>query len=148
MPLIIEHEFIVAANKQQLWQVLTDFSQYKNWNPFVVDCECELAVDNEIIMRVVMGKGKPRRQVEYISKVKEGVHFSYTSPKKPTFLLRSYRSHNLQVLADGNTHYQSRFELHGWLIPILSRLLGSSLEQGFSAMGSAVVAEAERLARL
>ena len=148
MPLIIEHDFTVAANQQQLWHVLTDFSQYKNWNPFVVDCECELAVGNEIIMQVVMGKGKPRRQVEYISKVEEGEYFSYTSPKKPTFLLRSYRSHSLQVLDNGNTRYHSRFELHGWLIPLLSRLLGSSLDQGFSAMGSAVVAEAERMARL
>ena len=148
MPLIIEHDFTVAANQQQLWHVLTDFSQYKNWNPFVVDCECELAVGNEIIMQVVMGKGKPRRQVEYISKVEEGIHFSYTSPKRPTFLLRSYRSHRLQELADGNTHYQSRFELHGWLIPILSRLLGSSLERGFSDMSSATVAEAERIAQL
>ena len=148
MPLIIEHEFTVAASKQQLWHVLTDFSEYKNWNPFVVDCECELAVGNEIVMQIVMAEGKPRRQVEYINRVEEGIYFSYTSPKKPTFLLRSYRSHTLQVLADGNTRYQSRFELHGWLIPILSRLFGSSLEQGFSAMGSAAVAEAERIAKL
>ena len=148
MPLIIEHEFIVAASKQQLWQVLIDFSSYKRWNPFVVDCECELAVGNEIIMQVVMGKGKPRHQVEYISKVDEGDHFSYTSPKKPTFLLRSYRSHSLQMLDNGQTLYKSRFELHGWLIPILSRLLGSSLKDGFSAMGKAVVTEAERVARL
>ena len=148
MPLIIEHEFTVAANQQQLWHVLTDFSQYKKWNPFVVDCECELAEGNEITMQVVMGKSKPRRQVEYINKVEDEIHFSYTSPKKPTFLLRSYRSHSLQVLNDGKTHYQSRFELHGLLIPILSRLLGPSLEQGFLAMGLAAVAEAERIAQL
>ena len=148
MPLIIEHDFTVAANEKHLWHVLTDFPEYKNWNPFVVDCECELAVGNEIIMQVAMGKGKPRRQVEYISKVEEGIHFSYTSPKKPTFLLRSYRSHSLQVLNDGNTHYQSRFELHGLLIPIISRLLGPSLEKGFLAMGLAAVAEAELIAQL
>tara|TARA_B100000767_G_scaffold270120_1_gene293177 strand:- start:2881 stop:3327 length:447 start_codon:yes stop_codon:yes gene_type:complete len=148
MSLIIEHEFIIAAKQQVLWDVLTDFSCYKNWNPFVVDCECELAVGNEIIMQVIMGKGNPRHQVEYISEVEQGTYFSYTSPKSPTFLLRSFRSHTLQTLDNGKTRYQSRFELHGWLIPILSRLLGSSLQKGFSEMGLAVSAEAERIAQL
>ena len=146
MALIIEHELEIEASIDTVWQVITDFSKYSEWNPFIVDCSCDLQVGNSIEMKVSMMEGrKPLRQTEYVSEVESGKHFSYVSPKRPTFLLRSYRSHTLTALTTGKTLYQSHFELHGWLKPLIKLIMGKSLLHGFDGMSKAIVRRSEQL---
>jgi len=147
MAFVIEQQVEVAAPAAAVWQVATDFSAYSEWNPFVVGCECELSVGGEIVMQVVLAEGKPpRRQVEYIRELEEGSKFAYVSPRQPRAMLHSYRSHTVTALGDGRCHYHSRFELHGWLSPVVRLLLGSGLQRGFAAMSQALVARAEAAA--
>ncbi|MEH6580508.1 MAG: SRPBCC domain-containing protein [Halioglobus sp.] len=146
MALIIEHELEIEASKDTVWQVITDFSTYAQWNPFIVGCICDLRVGNTIEMKVSMVEGwKPLSQTEYISEVTPGTHFSYVSPKRPTFILRSYRSHTLTTLNTGKTLYQSHFELHGWLRPLIELLLGKSMQRGFDGMSRAIGRRSEQL---
>lgn len=146
MSVLIEHRFEVNAPISTLWQVISDFDSYAQWNPFIVGCECDLAVGNSITMQVVLGEGKARRaQTEYISELEQGSHFAYTSPKNPTVLLRSYRCHTLTELEGGRSEYYSRFELHGWLVPILGLIMNKPLQWGFDAMSRGIVQRAEAL---
>lgn len=39
----IKTEIIINASKEKVWDVLTNFSQYPQWNPFIVSVEGELA---------------------------------------------------------------------------------------------------------
>jgi hypothetical protein len=110
MSVLIEHRLEVNAPISTLWQVISDFESYGQWNPFIVGCECDLAVGNSITMQVVLGEGKaPRAQTEYISALEQGSHFAYTSPKNPTVLLRSYRCHTLTELEGVRSEYYSLF---------------------------------------
>ena len=146
MPIIIEHQLDIDAVPETVWQVISDFSHYSQWNPFIVGCECNLAVGNEIVMQVVLGEDKPpRAQTEYISEVDHGRYFAYTSPKKPTFLLRSFRSHTITALANNRTRYDSGFELHGLLVPLLKLVLNKPLQWGFTEMSSGIAKRAVAL---
>ena len=146
MALIIEHELEIEASSDTVWQVITNFSKYEQWNPFIPGCSCDLQVGNTIEMRVSLLTGlKPLTQTEYISEVEPGRHFSYVSPKRPTFLLRSYRSHTLTALETGKTLYQSHFELHGWLRPLIELFIGKSLQRGFDGMSTAISCRSEQL---
>ncbi|HRF20156.1 MAG TPA: SRPBCC family protein, partial [Chitinophagaceae bacterium] len=35
-------EIIINSSKEKVWQVLTDFSSYHVWNPFIISIEGEL----------------------------------------------------------------------------------------------------------
>jgi hypothetical protein len=145
-PLVIVHELEIEASSDTVWQVITNFSRYAQWNPFIVGCNCELQVGNTIEMKVSMIEGwKPLTQTEYISEVNPGKRFSYVSPKRPTFLLRSCRSHTLTALNSGNTLYQSHFELQGWLKPLIKLFVGKSLQRGFDGMSEAIGRRSEQL---
>ena len=50
----------IAAPKELVWQVITDFSAYREWNPFVTACDAELRAGAPISMTVVLGKNVPR----------------------------------------------------------------------------------------
>ena len=147
MAFVIDHQIEVAAPAAVVWQVLTDFSAYGDWNPFVVGCECELKVGEKIVMQVILSEGnRPRRQVEYIKELEQGRQFAYVSPRQPRAMLHSHRSHTVTVLDDDRCHYHSCFELHGWLSPVVCLLHGRGLQRGFSTMTQALKARAEATA--
>ena len=66
----------IAAPKEIVWQVITDFSSYGEWNPFVTACDAELRVGAPISMTVALGSNI-RDQVEFVSRVVEGELFEY-----------------------------------------------------------------------
>lgn len=138
-------EFIreIAAPPERVWQVITDFSAYGEWNPFVTACDTELRAGAPISMTVVLGKNI-RDQVEFVSQVIPGELFEYRmKPVGP--LLHSYRQHEVMCLGDGNTRYRSTFELNGWISGLVGLSLGSALRDGFQGMTDSLVSRAESL---
>lgn len=133
----------IAAPKELVWQVITDFSAYGEWNPFVTACNAELRAGAPISMTVALGKNS-RDQVEFVSEVIPGELFEYRmKPVGP--LLHSYRQHEVIGLGDGNTRYRSTFELNGWLSGLVGLSLGSALHDGFQGMTDSLVSRAEGL---
>lgn len=139
----IVFERIIAASPETVWSVITDFSQYGEWNPFVTACEAELVPGSDIDMQVCLG-GRTRRQVEVVSEVEEGRRFVYRMKPVP-LLLRSRRAHELLAEAPNQTRYRSTFTLEGWAAPLVSALLGRQLRMGFEGMSDGVKRRAEAL---
>ncbi|UZP74566.1 SRPBCC domain-containing protein [Candidatus Paraluminiphilus aquimaris] len=133
----------IAAPKEIVWQVITDFSSYGEWNPFVTACDAELRVGAPISMTVALGSNT-RDQVEFVSRVVEGELFEYRM-KPVGLLLHSYRQHEIAASGDGKTMYRSTFELRGWLSGLVSMSLGSALRDGFHGMTDSLVSRAESL---
>ena len=38
----IEFTRDIQASPEVVWSVITDFERYKEWNPFVIDCDAKL----------------------------------------------------------------------------------------------------------
>jgi len=139
----IVFERVIAAAPETVWSVITDFSQYGEWNPFVTACEAELVPGSDIDMQVCLG-GRTRRQVEVVSEVEEGRRFVYRMKPVP-LLLRSRRAHELVAEAPNQTRYRSTFTLEGWAAPLVAVLLGRQLRLGFEGMSDGVKRRAEAL---
>ena len=56
----------IAAPADLVWQVLTDFSLYSQWNQFCPSIEASLQVGSPVVMKVDLGQGL-QDQVEYIT---------------------------------------------------------------------------------
>ena len=131
----------IAAPKELVWQVITDFATYGEWNPFVTACDAELRAGAPISMTLCCKN--VRDQVEFVSQVIPGELFEYRmKPVGP--LLHSYRQHEVIALDDGNTRYRSTFELNGWISGLVGLSLGSALQDGFRDDDS-LVSRAESL---
>ena len=44
----IKTEIIINASKEKVWDILTNFSDYAKWNPFIVDVQGTLAAGNTL----------------------------------------------------------------------------------------------------
>jgi len=125
--------------------VITDLPRYPEWNPFVVACRSTLAPGSPIVMRVRVLPFVAQPQTETIFEHVPGRRLSYGLAGLPLGALASRRSHEVESLADDRARYVSRFELSGWLAPLVQTLLGGRLTAGFTAMSRALVARAEVL---
>ena len=142
----VHRDVDIQAPKAVVWEVLTDFAKYPEWNEFVVGCESSLKPGEPIDLHVQLGR-KPQLQREWVTACAPGESFSYRMKPVPLGALSSARSHHLEARGDEHTVYRSRFELKGWLAPLVKALLGKKLEAGLGQMNEGIRLRAEHLAR-
>lgn len=145
MAFVIDDSVEIDAPAAVVWQVLTDFPRYREWNPFCRSAESTLEPGAPIDMRVKLLGPKEKAQREYIRSVEPGTGFSYTMKPMPLGALHSLRSHTLTPLGAERCRYDSHFELAGWLLPVVTGLMGSALRRGFGEMTAAVATRATQL---
>ena len=143
--MVIEHVLEIDAPAERVWEVITDLDRYPEWNPFVVACRSSLAVGAPIEMRVRVFRSFAQPQRERIFEHVPGRRLCYGVPMRPLGALASRRCHELEPRGAARTRYVSRFELSGWLAPVVRLLLGRRLAAGFAAMSAALKARAEAL---
>ncbi len=143
--MLISHSLEAAASAATVWEVVSDLPRYPEWNPFVVACRSTLEPGSPITMRVRVLPFVAQPQTETIFEHVPGRRLSYGLAGLPFGALASRRSHEVESLAADRSRYVSRFELRGWLAPLVQALLGRRLTTGFTAMSHALVARAEAL---
>ena len=144
MSYVIDRTLDIAAPAELVWEVITDFPRYGEWNPFILKCESTLKPGDPIDLRVkLMAVAQPQR--EWINEHVPGQRFGYNMKPMPLGALSSRRTHAVEAVGGGGSRYHSHFELNGWLMPVVRGLLGSRLEQGFAGMTAGIQARAEQL---
>ncbi|MEU7138172.1 SRPBCC domain-containing protein [Nocardia sp. NPDC046473] len=144
MAFVIDATVDIDAPADLVWQVITDFPRYGEWNSFVSECSSSLVPGEPIDMLVRLGP-RPRRQREFIRSHTPGRELSYSMKPVPLGTLHSLRSHTLTPLDGDRTRYESHFELAGWLHPVVVALLGKHLQRGFAGMTAGIKERAESL---
>lgn len=145
MAFVVDTTVYIDAPADAVWQVVTDFPRYGEWNPFVAECASTMNPGDPIDMVVHLGGPKPKRQREFIRTNTPGREFSYTMKPLPLGMLRSLRSHTITEISPQRTRYESHFELAGLLHPVVAAALGKQLRRGFEGMTAAVQRQAETL---
>lgn len=147
MAFVIEETLEVAAPATTVWEVVTDFARYGEWNPFVVGCASTLEVGSAIDMRVHVFDSFAQPQRETIFEHVPGQRFCYGLAGNALGALSSRRSHEVRSQGGRRATYCSHFELSGWLSPLVRGLFGRNLERGFHKMTLAIGKRAEALDR-
>lgn len=141
---VIEKKLEINAPADVVWEVITDFARYGEWNPFIRAAQVDLRPGGIIDMQVQL-MAKPQPQREWVKEVVPGKRFAYCMKPVPLNTLSSFRSHDVEPTGPGKTRYRSYFHLKGWLHGLVVALLGSKLEKGFAGMSEGIRTRAEAL---
>lgn len=144
MSFVIERTLDINASAEQVWEVLTDFPRYGEWNPFVVECRSTLKPGEAYDMKVKL-MAFPQRQVEWMLEHVPGRKFAYQMKPFPLGALRSYRSHEVVAAGAGRARYTSYFRLEGWMMPLVRAMVGSRIESGMRGMWEGLQKRSEQL---
>lgn len=140
----IDTEISIAAPPDQVWQVLTAFAAYPEWNPFIEAIEGVAQPGARLTVRINAGG---TRHV-----FKPGV-LQATAPGRLRWLGRVGLpgvfdgEHDFELQADpGGTRLLHSESFQGFLVPLLWSRLEPVTRAGFEAMNRALKARAERSA--
>jgi hypothetical protein len=137
-------EIEIEAPAERVWQLLTDFNNFSNWNPFI---------------RRIQGVAKPGQQLEvYIQPSgTKGMTFRPTVLKAdPNCQLRWLGHFFIPGLFDGDhcfaierlnenrVRFIQRESFTGLLVPFLAQQLDRDTKRGFEAMNRALKEQAEQ----
>jgi len=141
----------IDAPPEHVWAVMTDFSRYHEWNPFIVGVEQAgpLALDARMRLRVRWHDGTTASSGEQITELdppagdRPGcLAYRFTGPL-PTFgLVRATRVQRVEPLPAGRTRYFTRERFTGLLVRALPL---AKVQDGFDRHARALKARAEQL---
>ncbi|MEM8888815.1 MAG: SRPBCC domain-containing protein [Bacteroidota bacterium] len=123
----------IEASPEAVWNILTDFDAYPEWNPFIKKIEGEVAVGNKIKAEITDMTFKPRilafdhkQKLEWMGRlgmpgIFDGRHY---------FILKDN--------GDGSTTLIHGEHFKGILVPFFKKKLMHDTKAGFEAMNQAL----------
>jgi hypothetical protein len=138
-------ETAIQASPERVWDVLTDFAAYSEWNPFIPRITGSLKTGSRLDVQLQPPGGRCVR-------IRPTVHAA-ESPRE----LRWLGHLGIPGLFDGEHHFRIeavgadrvRFvqeeQFSGLLAPLVLRFVERGTRQGFEAMNQALKARAEQL---
>lgn len=135
----IHTSIIINASTARVWEVLTDFENYHQWNPFIKSIEGSVLLGNKIKVEVAGSSFKPKVLVfTEMRELKWLGHFLIKG------LFDGEHRFELQELSNGQTRFLHSEKFAGLLLPLLVKKLDTELFAGFEAMNTALKNRAEK----
>ncbi|GIH78415.1 SRPBCC domain-containing protein [Planobispora longispora] len=144
-PRKVRTEIEIDASPEKVWQVLTDFAAYPQWNPFIVSAQGEPSVGATLTNRLAGNGGEmtftptvlaatPGRELRWLGRfvmpgVVDGEHY---------FLIED--------LGGGRSRLIQGETFTGALVPFAGKAL--DVADGFAAMNAALKARAEQAEKM
>lgn len=129
----LETTIEINAPIAQVWEKLTQFEDYPNWNPFIKEIKGEVAVGNQIEAQIDTMKFKP--VVLAFDQEKE---FTWKGKLLIPGIFDGKHSFKLQKIDENTTRFFQTEEFYGILVSFLKKKLNSDTLEGFNKMNRAL----------
>lgn len=134
----------IEAPAKQIWAVLTDFSSYPEWNPFVRSVEGELETGRRLHVRLEPPGLRGMTLRPKLVAVDPPRAFRWHGHLGVPGLFDGEHGFEIEPLASGRVRFRQSEEFRGVLVPLLWRMLETKTRRGFEAMNAALKRRAER----
>lgn len=134
----------IEASINDVWNILSDFKGYHNWNPFITSISGELKTGE-----VLEAKFKPNNSFQFnLKPLVLNVEVNKEIRWKGHFLTKGLfdGDHILRIeeMEDGNVHFINCEKFTGILVPILMYMIKKDTEKSFIAMNEQLKKMAEK----
>lgn len=140
----IRTEIEINATAERVWQVLTDFTAFPDWNPFIQRAggEIEVGEQLEVFLQPPDGRGitfKPR-----VVKAEPNREFRWRGRLWIPGLFDGEHAFIIEPLGEDRVRFEQGEAFGGILVPLLAFMgLFIKTERGFQEMNQALKAQAE-----
>lgn len=134
MAIEIKTEIVINASTKRIWEILTDFENYPNWNPFIKSITGKVKVGNKITARI--------EPPEASGMTFKPTVLAYEHEKElrwiGTLLFKGLfdGEHQFKLIANtnGTTTFKQSEKFKGILVPLFKKQLNNNTKRGFEAM--------------
>lgn len=135
----INTQIIINSTPEKVWAVLTTFSEYKNWNPFIlsIDGEIEEGKKIKVVFKEMTFKPKLKR-------VEENKNFEWLGHLLIPGIFDGRHKFELIDNGDGTTTFIQSEKFSGFLVTILKKKLIREYTPKFESMNVALKKRVEQ----
>jgi glutathione peroxidase len=143
----IRTELAIEAPAGTVWNVLTDFARYPEWNPFLVRVETELVPGAAVAMTVRLGRRVLPLRARMLA-VEPGREFRWAGPlaRWQGVVFRGEHFFGVEPLGPASCRFLHGEDFGGLSLPLIDRWMRRALLPPYEAMNHALARRAESLA--
>lgn len=140
----IKTEIIINASKEKVWQILTDFSNYPSWNPFIISIKGELAPTKRLKNTLVNGNKTYVFKPTVLSVV-PNQYFDWLGNLFIGGLFDGHHYFEIDELSSNQVKFIQGEHFSGILSNYILRRIGNDTRNNFIKMNGALKAKAEKI---
>jgi hypothetical protein len=134
-------EISVNADSMHVWNVLTDFAKYEQWNPFIHRIVGEPKEGSKIRIQLRTPGGKNRQYEPVITKLDRGRELRWVGK---SMVLTGEHIFMIEEIQTDNVLFIQREIFGGFLTTFFGHRTHEDIEAGFRQMNEALKERAER----
>lgn len=140
----IKTQILIEATPERVWEVLTDFKRYPNWNPFIKSLQGKVKEGEKIIVRLEPPGAKGMTFKPEVLAFNTNKEFKWIGHLFFPGLFDG--EHRFELIDNGNgtTTFIQAEKFKGILVRMLSKMLDGSTLNGFKAMNEQLKLEVEK----
>jgi len=119
----------ISATPEKVWEILTNFQDYKNWNPFLQSVEGNVKKDETIKINAGGMKFKPK-----VLSFEENKQFSWVGRLFFKGLFDGEHLFLIEDNGDGTVTFRQEEKFQGILVGLFAKKLDTDTRQGFIKM--------------
>lgn len=136
-------DITIAATPERVWEVLTDFEAYPEWNPFIVEIAGEPTVGTRLEAKIQPAGKKATRFRPTVTDAKAQTEFAWLGTLGFKGVFDGHHRFELEPTPDGGTRFTQSERFTGILTRPIMAMIGKATEAGFTAMNEALRDRAE-----
>jgi hypothetical protein len=135
----------IGASAEQVWDVLTDFPAYGEWNTALPSLSGELAVGSTLAMRLNLD-GKAMDVTAALQTVDRGRGFSWKGHLGAEFIFCGRRAFTIEPVGPDAARFRHVESLNGLIVPVFMLLKGKAVAAHHHDFNAAIKQRVEELA--
>jgi hypothetical protein len=133
----------IHADADRVWQVLTDFAGYAEWNPFILQAEGEPRPGHRLVLRMQPAGGRAATFRPTVLEARPPSRLRWLGRLGLPGLLDADHTFAIDPLPGGGVVLRQEEEFRGAVVPFLARSLDRGTLPAFAAMNEALKHRAE-----
>jgi hypothetical protein len=138
--------FAVDAPAARVWEALTAFDRYPEWNPQIPRIRGSLRPGERIALQLALPGRAPLGLTATIEDVRPGALLAWRGHVLARRLFEGYRRFEIEPAAPERVRVTHVEDVHGLLAPLFGLVLGPRVQASHDALNAALKARAEALA--
>ena len=134
----IKTSIIIEASREKIWEILTDFENYTEWNSFIKSISGELKVRNRIKIKVQGITFKP-----IVLTLNQNTELKWLGNLWFRGLFDGEHKFYLTDNGNGTTNFEQSENFSGILVKIFTKSLEKETKNGFEKMNKELKLRAE-----
>ena len=137
-------EIEIQASDKRVWQLLTDFTNFPQWNPFIRQAKGEAKVGARLEVHLQPSGASGMTFKPVVLKVEPNRELRWLGRLLMPGLFDGEHIFTLETLEGNRVRFTQREVFTGLLVPLFARSLDTDTRRGFEEMNQALKSRAEQ----